>query len=163
MQSLQIRSFVVIMSLAAGEVCRADDQAPKRLYFVFHPHAEGTPAPGKPRCIPHTDERAGYPRTLSDHPETSATSGGIGYHVGGGVPLRHGPSHGHGRYADEGTWGWDETGFHLFRRRVILGWSHGRKYQGGTGAYRTDGHPIPDVIAAAHSKIDSLHARKEGE
>jgi hypothetical protein len=154
MRLLPIHSFAVILSLAAGEYCHADDQSPPRHYFVLHPHAEGTPSPGKPRCIPHTDERAGYPRTLSGHPETSATSGGIGYHVGGGVSLGHGPDH--GRYLEDGTWGWDETGFHLFRRRVILGWSHGRKYQGGTGAYLTDGHPLPDVPAAVHSKIDSL-------
>ncbi len=160
MRSLPIRTFVVIMSLAAGECCLADDPAPRRLYFVLHPHFEGTPSPGKPRCIAHTDERAGDPRALSGHPETSATSGGIGYYVGGGVPLGHGP--GHARFLDEGTWGWDETGCHLFRRRVILGWSHGRKYQGGTGAYRTDGHPLPDVYAGANSKIDSLcHGSKE--
>ncbi len=154
MRALCVSSFVAIMGLAAGECCQADDQAPRRLYFVLHPHAEGTPSPGKPRCIPHTDERAGYPRALSGHAETSATSGGIGYYVGGGVPLGHGP--GQARFPDEGTWGWDETGCHLFPRRVILGWSHGRKYQGGTGAYRTDGHPLPDVPAGANIKIDSL-------
>jgi len=160
MRSLVSNSFVAMMILAAGECCRGDDQAPPRHYFVLHPHAEGTPSPGKPRCIPHTDERAGDPRALSGHLETSATSGGIGYYVGGGVPLGHGP--GHARCPDEGTWGWDETGFHLFRRRVILGWSHGRKKQGGTGAYRTDGHPLPDVPAAVHSKIDSLcHGNEE--
>jgi len=146
-----------MIALGGWNLCRGDDVAPKRLYFVLHPHAEGTPSPGKPRFIPHTDERAGYPRALSGHSETSATSGGIGYHVGGGVPLGHGP--GHGRYPDEGTWGWDETGFHLFRRRVILGWSHGRKYQGGTGAYRVDGHPLPDPIAGFHGKLTNLHAK----
>jgi len=142
------------MSLAAGEFCHADDQPPppKRHYFVLHPHYEGTPSPGKRRCIPHTDERAGYPRGLKGHLEESATAGGIGYHVGGGV---HGHVHSEPRFPDEGTWGWDETGCHLFRHRVVLGWSHGRKYQGGTGAYWTDGHPLPDVPAAIHSKIDS--------
>ena len=59
---------------------------------------------------------------------------------------------------DDGTWGWDETGCHLFRRRVILGWSHGRKYQGGTGAYLTDGPVVPDPIAGFHGKLTNLHA-----
>ena len=31
--------------------------------------------------------------------------------------------HGEGRTVHDGTWGWDETGHSLFRRRVILGWS----------------------------------------
>jgi hypothetical protein len=137
----------------------AEDQAPSRHYFALHPHAEGTPSPGKPRFIPHTDERAGCPRALSGHAEPSVTSGGIGYHVGGGVCLGHGP--GHGRYPDEGTWGWDDTGFHLFRRRVVLGWSHGRKYQGGTGAYWTDGHNPPDAIAAFRSTLINVHATDE--
>ena len=64
---------------------------------------------------------------------------------------------------DEGTWGWDETGSSHFRRRVILGWSQGRKYQGGTGAYRTDGHVPPDVIYAATSTVNSLGRRREGQ
>ena len=58
--------------------------------------------------------------------ETSRTAGGIGYYVGGGVPLGHGA----GRSGGDGTWGWDETGGRHFRRRTILGWSQGRKYQG---------------------------------
>jgi hypothetical protein len=159
MRLLSISSFVAIMALAAGEFCWGADQPPKRLYFVLHPHAEGTPAAGKPRCIPHTDKRAGFPRAVSGHAETSATAGGIGYHVGGGVALGHGPKH--ARWPDEGTWGWDDTGFHLFRRRTILGWSHGRKYQGGTGAYRVDGHPLPDPIAGFHGTLTNLHARDD--
>jgi hypothetical protein len=150
-------STTLIIALFAASQCRGDDQPSKRLYFVLHPHAKGTPSPGKPRCIPHTDDRAGFPRSLSHHAEASATSGGIGYHVGGGVPLGHGP--GHPRYPYEGTWGWDETGHHFLRRRAILGWSHGRKYQGGTGAYRVDGYPIPDVIAGFHAKLTSLHSK----
>ena len=83
-----------------------------------HPHfferhflkKEGTPPPGKPRWIPHTDERAGYPRSLSGHLETSRTAGGIGYYVGGGVPC----GRGEGRRPIDGTWGWDETGMPAF-------------------------------------------------
>jgi hypothetical protein len=59
----------------------------------------------------------------------------VGYYVGGGCPryLRANPPG-----PDDGTWGWDYQGG-FFRRNVILGWWHGRRYQGGTGAYKTDG------------------------
>ena len=74
---------------------RADDQdeRPHHFFHRFHQKKEGTPPPGKPRFIPHTDERAGFPRDLAGHLEQSATAGGIGYYVGGGVPLgpRRGP------------------------------------------------------------------------
>jgi hypothetical protein len=58
----------------------------------------------------------------------------IGYYAGGGAPLRRSEPRG----PDDGTWGWDYRGW-LISRRVTLGWWHGRRYQGGTGAYRTDG------------------------
>lgn len=58
----------------------------------------------------------------------------LGYHVGGGAGH---PRKAESRQPDEGTWGWDYQG--LFPRRVMLGWWHGRRYQGGTGAYKTDG------------------------
>ena len=48
-----------------------------------------------------------------------------------------------------------------FRRRVILGWSGGRKYQGGTGAYRTDGPVVPDLIYATTSTINQLGRSSE--
>jgi hypothetical protein len=65
----------------------------------------------------------------------SSNPGYIGYYVGGGCSrcLTAGP-----RYPDEGTWGWDFRG-RLIPRHVDLGWWHGRRYQGGTGAYKTDG------------------------
>jgi hypothetical protein len=83
------------------------------------------------------------------------TSGGIGSYIGGGVSLGRGDP----RRRDEGTWGWDETGSHLLRRRAILGWTHGRRYQGGTGAYRTDGPHIPDPIFGATRVFDSLRGQ----
>ena len=59
----------------------------------------------------------------------------LGYHVGGGaVNARKAEP----RRDDEGTWGWDYQGW-LVPRRVSLGWWHGRRYQGGAGAYKTDG------------------------
>jgi hypothetical protein len=144
--------LAVTTCIGAGGFSRAQDTAPGRAYFVLHPHTEGTPSPGRQRDIPHTDERAGYPRCLSGHAEPSTTPGGIGYYVGGGVPIGHGQI----RRRDEGTWGWDETGCHLLRRRTILGWSHGQRYQGGTGAYLTDGPHLPDLIFGATSTLNSL-------
>ena len=59
----------------------------------------------------------------------------IGYWVGGGCAIWHKAEP---PCLDEGTWGWDFTGG-LFQRRVDLGWWHGRRYQGGIGAYKTEG------------------------
>ena len=101
--------------------------------------------------------RVRWPITWSQ----AATPGGIGYYVGGGLLIGHGQ--GECRQRDEGTWGWDETGGSHFRRRVILGWSHGRKYQGGTGAYRTDGPVVPDLIYATTSTLNSLGRREREE
>jgi hypothetical protein len=137
-------AYLSIGIVVIGASCaRADDsEEPHHFLHLWHQKKYGTPPPGKPRAIPHTDERAGYPRELAGHLEQTNTAGGIGYYVGGGVKW----GHGEGRTVQDGTWGWDETGHSLFRRRVILGWSGGRKYQGGTGAYRTDGPVVPDLI-----------------
>ncbi len=78
--------------------------------------------------------RAGFPQETSRHAKPSDTGRYTGYTVGGGARLRKGDP----PLPHEGTWGWDYTGG-FFQRRVILGWWHGRRYQGGTGAYRTDG------------------------
>src|SRR5262245_32478207 len=92
---------IIIISCVSA---RADDQsAPRHFFHRFHENKEGTPPPGKPRFIPHTDLRAGQPRALSGHVEESATCGGIGYYVGGGVKW----GHGEGRSVHDGTWGWD--------------------------------------------------------
>jgi hypothetical protein len=147
------------LALTVAGIVRAADPSPRCPCFFHRHHAEGTPPPGKPRCIPHTDERAGYPRALAGHLEPSSTPGGIGYYIGGGIPC----GKGQGRRRDEGTWGWDETGGQHFRRRMILGWSQGRRYQGGTGAYRTDGPVVPDLIYATTSTINSLGRPSNGE
>jgi hypothetical protein len=151
---------IAVLAAGAAAAARADDQGPRpHLFHRFHQKKEGTPPPGEPRFIPHTDERAGYPRLLSGHLETSRTAGGIGYYVGGGVPL----GKGEGRRPSDGTWGWDETGSRHFRRRTILGWSQGRKYQGGTGAYRVDGPVMPDLIYATTSTLNSLGRRSDSK
>jgi hypothetical protein len=56
-----------------------------------------------------------------------------GYLVGGGLPIK-----GDGPFLDEGTFGWDYFGM-TYPKRIALNWSHGARYQGGAGAYRTDG------------------------
>jgi hypothetical protein len=153
---LSIGLFIISCSVA-----RADDPVEPRHFLrpSWHLKKAGTPPPGKPRDIPHTDERAGFPRELAHHLEQSATCGGIGYYVGGGVKW----GHGEGRTVHDGTWGWDETGHIRFRRRVILGWSGGRKYQGGTGAYRTDTLVVPDLIYGTYATLDSLRGTEEPE
>jgi hypothetical protein len=153
-----LRATLVVSILTRGGVALAQDAAAECPCLWHRLHREGTPPPGKPRNIPHTDERAGYPRALAKHNEPSATPGGIGYYVGGGLVRGHGA----GRRRGDGTWGWDETGGTHFRHRVILGWSQGRKYQGGIGEYRTDGHVPPDVIYGTTSRLNSLQRRQEG-
>lgn len=118
-------------------------------------HGAGAPPPGKPRPFPNTPERAGFPRCLGTHVQATNTSGGIGYYVGGGA-WHHG---GEPRCREEGTWGWDETGHPWLRRRVVLGWWHGRKFQGGTGRYATDGPPVPDAVAGTIATFENLHDR----
>lgn len=79
--------------------------------------------------------RAGCPGETSILARPTDSCAYDGYWVGGGAAVAYasdlpGP--------DEGTWGWDYFGA-LFKRRVALRWWHGRRYQGGTGRYRTDG------------------------
>jgi hypothetical protein len=149
------RAILLVFCLTTGRLAMAQDEPVRRHFLFGQHHNDGTPPPGKPRWILHTDARAGYPRDLARHLEPSVTAGGIGYYVGGG--MLHGQ--GEPRRRDEGTWGWDETGSRHFRRRTILGWSHGSNYKGGTGAYVTDGPVVPDLIYATTSTANSLRRR----
>ena len=90
--------------------------------------------------------QAGYSLPVAWYARPSETPQYIGYYVGGGSAL--GGTH---RYCDEGTWGWDYQGC-ILPRRVLLYWSHWR-YQGGTGAYRTEGPPVPDIPACAAAAV----------
>lgn len=107
---------------------------------VFFHRRRGTPPPGNPRSIEHTHHRAGHPLDVSHLAQPSNSPAYVGGYVGGGMALG-----GDARFPEEGTWGWDYTGKHL-PRQVFLRWSHGRRNQGGTGSYRTDGPPVPDII-----------------
>jgi hypothetical protein len=126
-------------------------------HFLLHHGERPTPPPGNPRFIPHTFERAGYPQCLRNHVEPSFVPGVRGYYVGGGAA--HG---GEGRFPDDGVWGWDDTGCPWLPMRVRLLWSHGRRYQGGPGAYATDGPHVPDPIYGVTSSVNSLRGRLRG-
>jgi len=84
----------------------------------------------------------------------SETPAYTGYYVGGGSAFG-----GSCRTPEEGTWGWDYQSY-LLPRRVVLYWSHGRRYQGGTGAYRTDGPHVPDLPGMLNP---DLYFHKKGE
>jgi hypothetical protein len=101
---------------------------------------------GLVRAEEHTHCRAGCPLEVACYARPSDTPQYIGYYVGGGSAL--GGTH---RCCDEGTWGWDYHGWFL-PHRVILYWNHWR-YQGGTGAYYTEGHPVPDLPASAVAAV----------
>ena len=103
MRASVLRAILAGQILAAGVAAYAED--PSRQFHLFarhHQKKEGTPPPGEPRCIPHTDDRAGYPRAPAGHLEPSATPGGIGYYVGGGVPIGHGHRQGEAAGATRG-------------------------------------------------------------
>ena len=98
------------------------------------------------QATPHTERQAGYPQCVSPIAMESYNDHYSGGYVGGGKAL-----HGHGRCANEGTWGWDYTPFHSMSPRKFLGWSHGRHYQGGAGAYATDGpKPMEHIKETVH-------------
>ena len=95
----------------------------------------------------HTFAQAGYPQDVAWYARPSESHADIGYWVGGGSAFRgEYPSYG------EGTWGWDYRGRFLLHR-VVLAWSH-RRYQGGTGDYRTNAGPhIPDLPSQLNPAI----------
>jgi hypothetical protein len=113
----------------------------------FHHHEKGTPPPGRPRVFEHTAARAGYPPGISAHAHPTYTPAYVGYFVGGGSACG-----GCGRRVEDGTWGRDYEGIFL-PRHVWLNWTHGLRYQGGTGAYNPDGPVVPDVIGLTVAKI----------
>jgi hypothetical protein len=96
---------------------------------------------------PHADPaRAGNTDEVSCCAQPSDTGSYVGYQVGGGAPCK-----GDGPYYDDGTWGWDYEGC-LIPSNVILGWWHGRKCQGGAGAYRADGPRVIETIERRHEE-----------
>jgi hypothetical protein len=92
-------------------------------------------------CGLSAHSRTGNAQSVAPYAKPSDTGRYVGYYVGGGAAWRGDP-----RALNEGTWGWDYQGFGL-PRQIALQWTHGRRYQGGTGAYKTDGCPVPNVLA----------------
>lgn len=97
--------------------------------------ADPDPPPVEKHSGEDPDCRAGHPHKVAWWAVPSVTPGSVGYYVGGGCALK---KHAEPRAQDEGTWGWDYQGCWL-PRRVILGWWHGRCYQGGVEGYKVDG------------------------
>lgn len=78
--------------------------------------------------------RAGFPDEVSSHAAPSDTGRYYGYQGGGGSwSWRKGDQ----PRPEEGTWGWDYGGW-KFPSFNALGWWHGRRYQGGEGAYKVE-------------------------
>ncbi len=86
------------------------------------------------------EQRAGNPTSVAPWARPSDTGRYDAYRVGGGAPCR-----GEGPGPDEGTWGWDYRGLCL-PSLTALGWYHGRREQGGTGAYATDGPKVLEKL-----------------
>jgi hypothetical protein len=100
-------------------------------------------------------ERAGYPREVSRWAHPSDTGRYFPYEVGGGAAVL-----GEGPHFDEGTFGWDYGGFCL-PSKVDLCWWHG-KYQGGTGAYKTDGPKPCHKLKEKRSEQRECHGECKG-
>lgn len=80
--------------------------------------------------------RAGDPQCTSPLAGPGESPHAVGYYVGGGARVKGWI--GEERRPQEGTWGTDYSGC-LIRKKIDLRWSHGKRAQGGVGAYRTDG------------------------
>lgn len=89
----------------------------------------------------HTPERAGYPPCVACYARCGRTDKyALGY-VGGGCVGCCGEA----RNIDEGTFGWDYAG-HWRPGRVFLNWCLCGKSP-KEGPYKTDGPPVPDILA----------------
>lgn len=126
------RVACLLVLLAAADACRAHDG------LSLTP-SMGRPATERKHFRGDQHRRAGCPQSVSPLARSSESAPEIGYYVGGGAPQRS--RHAHSRAPQEGVWGTDYAGL-LVPKHVVLGWWHGQRSQGGTGAYATDG-PVP--------------------
>jgi hypothetical protein len=99
-----------------------------------------------PASSPCYHAQSGWPLCIRHCALPSDTGAYVMYQVGGGCPFWHTSEP---PFPDEGTWGWDYAGL-WFQRRVILGWWHGRRYQGGIGAYPSEGPSFNHGEATIH-------------
>src|SRR5689334_8758747 len=86
----------------------------------------------------HTFARAGHPEKVSHCARPSNTPAYSGYYIGGGGFCR-----GSAPGPLQGTFGWDYVGCRPSLRHVALRWCN--RYQGGSGAYRTDSLYVPNI------------------
>jgi hypothetical protein len=69
--------------------------------------------------------------------------------------------HGEGRNPqNDGTWGWDYVGRGWQPGRIFLNWCHCVNRQPSSGAYRTDGHPVPDVLASPPGSAGAARSKQ---
>ncbi len=110
---------------------------------------------GSEALAQQTHCKAGWPEKIACWAAPSENPHYVGYYVGGGAACggdRRGPH--------DGTWGWDYAGC-LLPHRVILRWVHCRRYQGGMGAYATDGPEVPNIIPTITHPRESIKAHRE--
>ncbi len=118
----RMRIVVLLLGVLGGRLQAADDAVPL----------------GSDGCD-HTFARAGHPEVVSRCARPSKTAAYCTYYVGGGCACKGGPPG-----PLQGTFGWDYCGKCLYPGHVVLRWCN--RYQGGTGSYRTDGCPVPNVF-----------------
>ncbi|MCY2976069.1 MAG: hypothetical protein NTW52_15545 [Planctomycetota bacterium] len=111
-----------------------DEVQSRDIFPLDRPRGQESPKAHKSgRYCMNGHERAGYPLCVGNFAKPSISSDySVGY-VGGGSLFS-----GFQRFPSEGTFGLDYAG-HWFSRKTWLHWSHGRRYQGGAGAYATEG------------------------
>ncbi len=96
----------------------------------------GRPATERRHFQGNQFDRAGNPQCISPLAKPTESPHEQGYYVGGGARVSS--RCGEERREHEGTWGVDYTGI-IVHKKTNLGWWHGTRYQGGIGAYQTDG------------------------
>jgi hypothetical protein len=121
--------LVGVLACAGASWARAHDLTPSM----------GRPATERRHFQGDQFRRAGDPQCISPLAKPTESSHEFGYYVGGGARERSRQAE-HRRPA-EGVWGTDYLGI-IIPKHVDLGWWHGRRYQGGTGSYGTDGPRI---------------------
>jgi hypothetical protein len=136
---------------------------PQGRFATHRPVSLGTLAAGllvggarsqEPPTLPEPPPRGtGAPPCVSFCAKPSDTGLYVGYYVGGGVACHGGP-----RLLNEGTWGWDYCGC-LLHPTIFLHWTHGFRYQGGTGSYQIDG---PELLKRHKKDKESQHENHGG-
>lgn len=117
---------VLIATAVMATVATAHDLTPRM----------GRPATQRRHFQGNPWARAGNPQCISPLAIPAESPHEEGYFVGGGARMR--ARGGEERHDDEGIWGLDYTGL-IVPKKTQLNWWHGSRYQGGYGAYRTDG------------------------